>query len=268
MSGEGEKRRFWWEAEFHAKSPVAHLNIPDFSCLSCFKRSNPIETGQKWRSMRKVVTLLFSVSLLFFLSLPVRAEYYWPSVPTIQSMQHAWDAENSTSGPLSIINEGTAMRFAASLQYGDGSADGWAAVGIGYPWGTIPPEIADLSGYDGVQLAFLNTNNSLWLVNLYMNTGWTDPPYNEPDNFYQDGWIPLLPGQTTIVTLDFASVGAINLNHVTNFGFQIGANMDEYPMWDPMNPSNGDIFHIDVSQVPEPITIMLLGLGAFALRRR
>jgi len=218
--------------------------------------------------MRKVLTLLFSASLLFFLSLPVRAGYYYPSVPTIQSMQHAWDAANSTSGPLTVTNMGSAVRFSASLQYGDGLSDGWAATGIGYPWGTIPPEIADLSGYDGVQLAFLNTNNSLWYVNLYMNTGWTDDPWNEPDNFFQDGWIPLLPGQTTIVTLDFGLEGVINEHHVTNFGFQIGADMDEWPLWNTMNPSNGDIFHIDASQVPEPVTIMLLGLGAFALRRR
>ena len=215
--------------------------------------------------MRKLI--LFSVCLLFFLSLPVEAAYYSPGLTTIQGMHFAWNGSNTTSGPISVINEGSAIRFSASMQFGDGTADGWASMGIGYPWPT-PAPVSDLSAYDGYKLTFLNTNNSAWFVNVYMNTGWTDAPYSELNNFYQNGWVELLPGVSTILTLDFAAVSAINLNHVTNIGFEVGANMDEFPFWNPNNPSNGDIYHIDVSSVPEPVTIMLLGLGALALRRR
>ena len=218
--------------------------------------------------MRKVVTILFSTGLVFFLSLPVDASIvnpFSPSLSQIQGMGFAWNGANTTTGPVGVINEGTAIRFSASMQYGDGSADGWAEMGVGYPW---PPLINDLSAYDGYMLSFLNTNNSSWFVNAYMNTGWIDPPYGETDHFYQDGWVELLPGVSTIVTLDFSLVGAINLNHVTNIGFEVGANMDEYPYWSPNNPSNGDIYHIDVSQIPEPATICILGLGALGLLRK
>jgi len=223
-----------------------------------------------WRRMRmKILSLiLFSASLIFFVSQPVDASIvnpFSPSLSQIQGMGFAWDGANTTTGPLTVLNEGTAIRFSASMQYGDGSDDGWASMGVGYPW---PPLINDLSAYDGYKPSFLNTNNSSWFVNIYFNTGWTDPPASEPDNFYQNGWVELLPGVATTLSIDFSAVGAINLNHVTNIGFEVGANMDEYPYWNPNNPSNGDIYHIDVSQIPEPITLVLFGLGALALRRK
>jgi hypothetical protein len=216
--------------------------------------------------MKKVLLVLFSTSLLLLLSLPVNASIvYSPNLTLIQGMSKTWDAAGTTDYGLSKTTVGSAVRFAAMLQSGNGLGDGWASMGIGYGW---PPPIGDLSAYDGYSLAFLNTNNSSWFVNLYMNTGWTDPPASEPDHFYQDGWVELLPGVSTIVTLDFSAVGAINLNHVTSIGFELGGNMDVYPMYNPSNPSNPDAFHIDVSQIPEPVTIVLLGLGAFALRRK
>jgi hypothetical protein len=223
-----------------------------------------------WRRMRmnKFLPILFSASLIFFVSQPVDAAIvnpFSPSLSQIQGMGFAWDGANTTSGPLSVTNQGTAIRFSASMQYGDGSADGWASMGVGYPW---PPPVTDLSAYDGYMLSFLNTNNSSWFVNIYFNTGWTDPPYSEPDNFYENGWVELLPGVATTVSIDFDTANPLYLNHVTNIGSEIGANMDEYPMWNPNNPSNGDIYHIDVSQIPEPLTLVLLGLGGIALRQR
>jgi hypothetical protein len=185
---------------------------------------------------------------------------------TLAGMTHTWDAANTTSGPLTVINNGTTVSFSQRLLYGNGTADGWASVGVGYGW-PPPAGLQDLSAYDGIQLKFLNTNNSNWFVNLYLNTGWTDPPSSEEDNFYEDGWIKIAPGVTTIVTLDFDAEGVINRNHVTNIGFQVGADLEVYPYADPKNPSNPDVFHIQVS-APEPVTLTLLGLGAFLLRRK
>jgi len=119
--------------------------------------------------MRKII--LFSLTLLF-LPLSVQAVYYSPDMATIQGMHFAWNGANTTSGPLTVINVGTAIRFEAQMQYGAGqsSGDGFASMGVGYPWPT-PAPVNDLSGYTGYTLNFLNTNNSAWLVNLYMIPG-------------------------------------------------------------------------------------------------
>jgi len=221
-----------------------------------------------WRgeSMKQVLVILFSTSLLFVLSVPAQATLYSPDLATIQGMSKAWDAAGTISSDFSKSTVGSAVRFVSTMQSGDGESDGWAAMGVGYPWPT-PAPVSDLSSYSGYTLTFLNTNNSSWFVNLYMNTGWTDPPYNQPNNFYQNSWVELLPSVSTTLTLDFT--GVVNLNHVTNIGFQVGGNMDVYPYTAGAdNPSNPDDYHIDVSTVPEPATLALLGLSALLLTRK
>jgi len=218
--------------------------------------------------MRKVVTILFSAGLMFFLSLPVYASVvnpYSPSLTLIQGMSKTYDAANTTSSEVDKTIVGSAVRFVADLQYGDGFSAGWASQGVGYSWAP-PPEMQNLSAYDGYRLVLLNSNNSSWFVNLYMNTGWTDAPYSETDHAYQTGWVEMLPGVSTIATLDFA--GIVKLNHVSNIGFEVGEYMEAYPPINPNGPSNPDTYHIDVSQIPEPATMCLLGLGALSLLRK
>ncbi len=216
--------------------------------------------------MKKILIVLFSAGLFLFSSLPVNAALIFsPDLATIQGMSKTWDAANTTSSNFTSVNVGSAIRFVSSMKYGDGMSDGWASMGVGYGW-PPPAPLNNLSGYTGYSLTFLNTNESIWFVNLYMNTGWTDPPYSEQNNFYESTWVELLPNVSTTITLDFA--GAVNLNHVTNIGFQVGANMDAYPQNNLSNPSNPDDYHIDVSPIPEPATLLMLGLGSLLLIRR
>mgnify|MGYP006289991037 FL=1 len=131
---------------------------------------------------------------------------------------------------------------------------------IGAALGSAPTN--SLVGFDGYELFISNDNNSTWWVNIFMNTGYTAAPFNEPDNFYENGWTALAPGTATTLTLDFT--GVANLDHVTNIGFQIGGRMGD-PSPAPSNPDN---FHISVVPVPGAALLGLLGLGAAGARLR
>jgi hypothetical protein len=209
--------------------------------------------------MKKLILISVLVLMTASVSMAVPTNPYSPDLATIQGMGFAWNASGTTSSGLTVTPSGGGIIFAANLTSGDGIGSGWAAMGIGYPWPTSPP-VSDLSAYNGYALTFYNSNNSNWLVNLYMNTGWTDAPYGETDQFTQNGWTEIAPGASATLFIDFAALSVVNTNHVTNIGFQVGGNMIN-PFVNP-NPSNPDNFHITVSPVvPVPGAILLGGIG-------
>jgi hypothetical protein len=132
--------------------------------------------------------LFMTMSVLLFGSVAVAAPSnpYMPDLATLQGLGLAWNGANSSVTGLTVTYPSPAgtggVQFAGNLSYNGGSGSGFATGGIGYPWPTSPP-VSDLSTYDGVAMTFVNTNNSDWLVNVYMNTGWTDAPYSETDNY-------------------------------------------------------------------------------------
>ena len=229
---------------------------------------------------RTMIIGLCFVAVMLAGSASAMANLYSPDLATIQNMGFAWNGGGTTSSNLTDNTVGNTVTFAANLQSGDGTGTGWASMGIGYPWGNVPA--GDLSAYTGYALTFENTNNSNWLVNLYMNTGWTDAPWSETDRFYQSGWVEIAPGESATLVLNFTTmtnelyIGGVyqglaavsNQNHVTNIGFQVGGNMTN--PWVLPNPSNPDNFHITVSPVPVPGALLLglFGLGFTGLKLR
>jgi hypothetical protein len=130
---------------------------------------------------------------------------------------------------------------------------------IGTALGTAPTN--SLVGFDTYTLYIENDNNSEWSVNIFLNTGYVDQ--GETNNWYQNGWTVLLPGQSVTLSIDLTSVA--NLNHVTNIGFQVGGDLTNLSG----NPSDPDIYHISVVPVPAALLLGMLGLSAagFKLRR-
>ena len=121
-----------------------------------------------------------------------------------------------------------------------------------------------LVGFDGYELWIANDNDDIWWVNIFMNTGYTDALFNEDDNFYENGWTPLNPGQVKVLQIDFVAAGVENLDHVTNIGFAVAGNMTNLDG----NPSDPDVFHVSVVPVPGAILLGMLGLGAVGLKLR
>ena len=155
--------------------------------------------------------------------------------------------------------------------------------------GTLPSEYWDLSDFESMTLSFHNETtvpdgkdpeDYAIMVNLFMNTGWTDQ--GEPNLYAQNEWTWILPGESVILDLDFSNAqlwggednhngdwGAItNLHHVSALGFNIGSNM---PGADYSFPA-GYEGQVCIDTVPEPLTMLgvFMGIGGLAgyIRKR
>ena len=159
---------------------------------------------------------------------------------------------------------------------------GWRM--LGGP-GTLPSEYWDLSAYDFFTISIHNTSkldpatgmdpsNNMLLVNVFINTGWTD--IGETNRYYENGWTWLQPCQTIGAVLDLTGIPDAELQHVSAIGFNVGSNdpdsgegwyFEEYEWLDDTTYAE-----ITTDTVPEPITMagLFLGIGCLGgyIRRR
>ena len=153
----------------------------------------------------------------------------------------------------------------SDIQIGDGFDHPYDNAGLTVGAGTLG---GDLTGFTEYKLEVSNPNASApqFMANIYLNTGWTDQ--GETDSFYESGWTWIAPGSSYVFTIDLASVA--NLNHVSNIGFKVGANVTGDESWNPYN-NWGSSFNVDVNPVPIPGAALLLAsglIGLVGIRRR
>jgi hypothetical protein len=187
-----------------------------------------------------------------------------------------------TVDQLTTLGDLTDLDQDYSARFGNGqTSDSFVQASIGFDFWTAPTigtmGYGDLSGFDEFILGLSNDNTDEFImVNLWLNTGWTDQPWGEPNNRYDNGWTWIAPGTTGYLSVDLSS--AVNLNHASSIGFQVGTNVNTPTEGDGTVPDgwgSNDQYWIGPGEtlyfnaVPEPMSMVMLGcLGAGMLGAR
>ncbi|MFN0051774.1 MAG: hypothetical protein ACKV0T_06265 [Planctomycetales bacterium] len=174
-----------------------------------------------------------------------------------------WDdfenPENAVTALSSKTPSGQGVVFGGTLFDSPGNPfSPFAQIGIGANFGGSSstgsgPTTAqvlgsnDVSPFSGYALSFTNLGTEPRSVSIFLNTGFTSPPFGEPNNFYESGFVELAPGQSAVRVIDFDAAGVVHRNHVSNIGFQIGANLG----------ASAEDFLVEVTPVPEPASLLL-----------
>lgn len=237
--------------------------------------------------MKKTFTFLVGIALVVLLNASAMGFGFTMNVPQLSSLYEVTENPVSTGTYLNALETAPgSVKYTGNVNTG---VSGWAQIQIGANFwgqpfgGSVGDEASNvalgmggLGTYTQYGQRFTNLNENAWQYNLFFNVGYTDPNFNETNYYIQNTWTSIDAGVTADLKLDFSwaqvyggvydgvwmDVNTIGFdwNHISAIGFNIGGNL---PLGDPNDQDYfpDHTFETVVAPVPEPTTMLLVGLG-------
>lgn len=227
---------------------------------------------------------MFVVGLSVLICGPLLAEFDFSiSEEALLSNEFAsrsWGPGNVSR--MDVHGEAVQFSFTSLASSGTGLKDDYPV----QDYGQVMPShgSGDFSIFDGYSMWFSNVGQTDVTISIFVNTGFTGPsgvPSSDwtNDTFWQSNWQEISPGESVVLRLDFdnarpfnisdnkdphthgtdgqwAAINAYDRAEISAIGFEVLGNGEATILVGP-------------STIPEPGTLLLLGLGAvMACRKR